>query len=269
MNGVADRETVLARCVLLDALDALGSHCDACILVGAQAVYVHTGPSDIAVPEHTTDADLAIDPRRLAASPLLGPTLLAAGFRASGRPGTWLGKEDVEVDLMVPATLGGGGRRGARIPPHDNNAMRKAKGLEAALEDCAVRSIASLEPETDRRVHQFRVAGPASLLVAKLHKITDRAGDADRSQDKDALDVLRFLQAVPTHTLAASLRQLRNTAICAEIVAEAIDQLAQLFAHERALGAEMAVRASGGLADPETVRASCAVLARELLEAVG
>ena len=165
MSGAPEREYVLARRVLLDALDALGGHRDACVLVGAQAVYFHTGPSDIAVPEHTTDADLAIDPRILEASPLLGPTLIAAGFRASGRPGTWLGNEDVEVDLMVPATLGGGGRRGARIPPHDNNAARKAKGLEAAIEDWATQRVASLEPDRDHRSHVIRVAGPAALLV--------------------------------------------------------------------------------------------------------
>lgn len=267
MSGAPEREYVLARRVLLDALQALGPHRDACVLVGAQAVYFHTGSSDIAVPEHTTDADLAIDPRTLQANPLLGPTLVAAGFRASSRPGTWLGYEDVEVDLMVPATLGGGGRRGARIPPHDSNTARKAKGLEAAVEDWSARTVASLEPERDQRSYAVRVAGPAALLVAKLHKIADRAGDAARSQDKDALDVLRLLQAIPTHVLATSLRRLLAAEVCAAVVAEAIGHLEQLFATDQGLGAEMAARASVALADAATIRASCAVLTGELLEA--
>ncbi len=268
MSGAREREYVLARRVLLDALDALGPHRDACVLVGAQAVYFHTGPSDIAVPEHTTDADLAIDPRILGASPLLGPTLIAAGFRASGRPGTWLGAEDVEVDLMVPATLGGSGRRGARIPPHDNNAARKAKGLEAAVQDRQMHRVASLEPDQDTRVHLLRVAGPAALLVAKLHKLADRVGDADRSQDKDALDVLRLLQAIPTDALAVSLQRLLAADVCATVVAEAIGHFEQLFVTGKPLGTEMAVRASTALADPATIRASCAFLAGELLVAV-
>ena len=268
MFGAPEREYVLARRVLLDVLDALGRHRDACVLVGAQAVYVHTGTSEFAVPEHTTDADLAIDPRLLKASPLLGLTLMAAGFRATDKPGTWLGVEDVEVDLMVPASLSGGGRRSARIPPHDKHAARKAKGLEAAVEDWLTLRVASLEPDRDSRVHVIRVAGPSALLVAKLHKIADRVDGTDRLQDKDALDVLRLLQAVPTQTLATGLQRLLAVDVCAAVVAEAIGYLEELFALDRALGAEMAVRASDGLANPETVRASCVILAGELLDAV-
>ena len=53
---------VLARRVLLDALEGLGSHRDAVTLVGAQAVYLRVGEADIAVAPTTTDADLALDP---------------------------------------------------------------------------------------------------------------------------------------------------------------------------------------------------------------
>jgi len=52
---VSSPEYVVARRVLLDALEALGGHCDALILVGAQAVYLHTGAASFAVAEHTTD----------------------------------------------------------------------------------------------------------------------------------------------------------------------------------------------------------------------
>jgi len=57
-----DELYVIARRVPLDALEALGPHRDATILVGAQAIYLHTGDADLAVAEYTTDADLALDP---------------------------------------------------------------------------------------------------------------------------------------------------------------------------------------------------------------
>lgn len=60
------REYVAARSVLLDALGGLGPHRDAVVLVGAQAVYLHTGNADFATAPTTTDADLALIPDRLA-----------------------------------------------------------------------------------------------------------------------------------------------------------------------------------------------------------
>jgi hypothetical protein len=43
-----DPQVVSARRALLDALDALGPHRDAVILVGAQAIYLHTGSAEVA-----------------------------------------------------------------------------------------------------------------------------------------------------------------------------------------------------------------------------
>jgi hypothetical protein len=48
MNASRPVEYLLARRVLLDALDTLGPHRDAVVLVGAQAVYLHTGDGDLA-----------------------------------------------------------------------------------------------------------------------------------------------------------------------------------------------------------------------------
>ena len=84
-------EYVLARRVLLDALSALGPHRDAVVLVGAQAVYLHTGDIDLAVAPTTTDADLALTPDRLHDKPLLEEALRAAGFTAGLNPGSWRG----------------------------------------------------------------------------------------------------------------------------------------------------------------------------------
>lgn len=56
---------VEARAALLDALAALEAHRDSVILVGAQAVYLHTGQASFAIAEATKDSDLVIDPRSL------------------------------------------------------------------------------------------------------------------------------------------------------------------------------------------------------------
>jgi len=63
-----DELYVLARRVLLDAL---GSHRDAVVLVGSQAVYLRVGEGDLAVAPFTTGGDLAIDPGRLNSIPPL------------------------------------------------------------------------------------------------------------------------------------------------------------------------------------------------------
>jgi hypothetical protein len=69
MPGAPDPLYVRARSALLDALDALQPHLDAVVLVGAQAVYVHTGNADVGGAEYTTDADFSISPSELADSP--------------------------------------------------------------------------------------------------------------------------------------------------------------------------------------------------------
>ena len=66
-----DELYAMARRVLLDALDALGPHRDAIVLVGAHAVYLRVGAADLAVAPFTTDGDLAIDPGVLAEIPPL------------------------------------------------------------------------------------------------------------------------------------------------------------------------------------------------------
>ena len=65
----------VARAVLLDALDALNEQRDAVVLVGAQAIYLHTGDADIAVPPFTSDGDLAIEPSRLKNEPKLAAAI--------------------------------------------------------------------------------------------------------------------------------------------------------------------------------------------------
>lgn len=90
MPGGPDPLYVKAREVLLDALEALRPHRSSLVLVGAQAIYLHTGEADVAVAPYTTDADLVIDPRSLAERPPVGASLEANGFVAGDQPGQWL-----------------------------------------------------------------------------------------------------------------------------------------------------------------------------------
>ena len=73
----------------------------------------------------------------------------------------------------MPAAVGGPGRRGARLDVHGNRAAMKVHGLEGALVSHAPREISSLVPESDRSC-EMEVAGPAALLIAKVHKISER-----------------------------------------------------------------------------------------------
>jgi len=60
MSGDADI-LVQARSALLDALDALEDHRDSVVVIGAQAIYLHTGSAQVALAEATKDSDLALD----------------------------------------------------------------------------------------------------------------------------------------------------------------------------------------------------------------
>lgn len=90
MSGEPDRQYTVARSVLLDALEALGAQRPAVILVGAQAIYMHTSAIDLAVAEFTTDADITLDPALLQASPKIESAMTAAGFRRGNRVGAWV-----------------------------------------------------------------------------------------------------------------------------------------------------------------------------------
>lgn len=269
-----DELYVLARRVLLDALDALGSHRDAVILVGAQAVYLRVGEADSAVAPFTTDGDLAIDAARLAEIPPLEQILMAAGFlpKTSDSVGIWITHRTtsqetavaVAVDLLVPASVSpGAGRRAARLPGHDARAARIVKGLDGALVDADVMTLVALEPN-DRRVFDIRVAGPAALLVSKVHKIGERRGQP-RQSDKDALDVLRLLRGTTTEDLAARYTRLLNDDRSRDAATTALGLLRDQFAQRAGVGIEMTVRALGRLAVADEIAASCEILAGDLL----
>lgn len=262
---------VRVRSALLDAAEALVEHRDSLVLVGAQAVYLRTGGLQVALAEATKDSDVALDPRTVADEPLLDEAMRQAGFHRSDQPGSWLNREGIPVDLMVPEALaGGGGRdaRGARIPPHSKHAARRARGLEACLVDNDEIDVPALDSQ-DERSARLRVAGPAGLLVAKLHKIAERVDDPHRLNDKDAHDAYRILRAFQTDALAQTLSRLRIRDDCGPVTEEALTSLNELFAQSpQALGSAMAGRAEEGLGDPEQVAVAAFILAQDLVAAL-
>ena len=267
-HGAADL-LIAARRVLLDAMDALHEHRSALVLVGAQAIYLHTGNARVELAESTKDSDFAIDPRKLRDDPLLEEAMHSAGFTHNAvdpQPESWLSSDGVPVDLMVPEQLAGAGsRRSGRIAPHSDRATRRTTGLEAAVIDHAPMLIKALDP-TDARTIEMNVAGPAALLIAKLHKLGERAAAPGRLLDKDAHDVYRLLVATESAAVATTLRQLREHELSDRVTRDALSYLLKLFAAgPDALGSTMAGRAEQLVGSPATVSASASALAADLL----
>ena len=135
METSFDPNYIEARETLLDAVEALEPHSNAVILVGAQAVYVHTESEDesFAVAPFTYDADIALDPELLEDSPVLIAAMSRAGFQLHNPPGLYKRDSRAQVDLLVPKAVGGPGRRGARLGGHGHDAARQVHGLEGVL----------------------------------------------------------------------------------------------------------------------------------------
>jgi hypothetical protein len=220
---------------------------------------------------------LAIDPALLGEIPPLEQALKEAGFLPKARDsvGVWITQRatrenpntEVAIDLLVAASVSPGkGRRAARLPGHNASAARIVRGLEGAIVDADIMSLTALEAGDTRKL-DIRVAGPAALLVAKLHKIQDRSGTA-RTSDKDALDVLRLLRGTTTEDLAGRFRALLADPRSSETSIAAAQLLKQQFSKRPGVGIEMTVRAIGALGDSEEIVASCEALATDLLHAL-
>ncbi|HWO68062.1 MAG TPA: hypothetical protein VNO31_49310 [Umezawaea sp.] len=259
-----------ARTVLLDALEGLGPHRDAVVLVGAQAVYLHTGGADFGTAPTTTDADLVLVPDLLADEPSVADAMRAAGFVPGAQPGSWLGDGDIAVDLMAPEALcGTGSRRSARLqPPHDaTTTARRTLGLEAAVVDNDIRVITALD-DGDARSFEIKVAGPAALLVSKVVKIVERRDQPLRLKPKDGLDVLRLLRRVDTARLVRGLRALAAADLTRAIVGRVVEDLRSLAAEPDDLLPTPAAEAEAGFTDPDEVKFSMVALVDDLLRAL-
>jgi len=276
MSG-ATNPHVVARRVLLDALDVLGTQRQAITLVGAQAVYLRVGDVDIAVAPTTTDADLSLDPTIVTEKPALDQVMRQAGFwrrkDAGGNPlvGIWektQGPVVVSVDLLMPESVApAGGRRAARLPGHEKGSVLKVPGIEASLVDSDVMSVKALEAD-DARAFEIQVAGQGALLVAKIHKILDRETQRDRLNDKDALDVFRLLRGASTEEMARRVAQASEDERSRTVTKQALEALPDLFGRTEGEGVQMAIRATEGLMLEAEVVESLKALTEDLLTAL-
>lgn len=284
---------VAARRILLDALQALGEHRDAVVLVGAQAVYLQAGEADLEITTaaFTADADLGIDPSRLGSDPEIAAAMAAAGFTLKAKstaggggvePGTWIAMTEVDgqltpvpVDLLVPENLApdNRGSRDARLPDHGKNATRWTPGLEATIFDNTELTIVSLEPHVDSRQMAIRVAGPAALLIAKSRKIADRLDDGARGRThrvkpKDCADVVRLMRAPATPAeVGARLAELAQESACAATVVSGVQHLTEQFGRPGSIGVSLAIEALAGALPEDQIRALAPAYIDELLAA--
>ena len=255
---------------LLDALDALGPQVKSVVLIGAQAVYIHTTGFDSPVAEATKDADLAFRKELLNKTPKLEVILGESGYEPhpNGQPGSWISSSDFPVDFMLPEKLSHRKGRGAGVPPHAQNTARSARGIEGCVIDNQVKQISSLNPQ-DTRSYEIAVAGPSALLVAKSIKIQERLNEKRRIENKDAYDVYRLLSVVPTEIFQKGFTLLRKNKLSSEVTLESLEVLKGLFASgPSATGSMMAGATEIGIGNPETVSQSVAILAQDLLNAL-
>lgn len=259
-------EYVKARRVLLDALEALEGQLQSLVLVGAQAIYIHTGESDIAVAPYTTDADVVVAPALVSESPLIGEALSEKGFTRKDNPGIWSSVEGTTFDMLVPEALAGPGTRGADLGTHGRHAARRARGLEAALVENSPVTIGALD-DRDRRAFEMLLAGPAALTTAKVIKISERLEDG-RLVDKDALDVLRLFRAVPLEALTDGFNVLLDDDLSTLVASETVELLPRLFGELDAPGVQMVMRSVEGIEDQEEIGRSLVILSIDLSESL-
>jgi len=254
--------------VLLDALTVLTPHMNNLVLIGAQAVYHHTGEGSLNVAIMTTDADIALETNDLAPNPEIGKALLDAGFYLGQNPGRWIGRYDVGIDLMVaPHQSGRGSAKvgAARIPYHHQRTARIARGLEPSLVDFTLDQIYSFEQQ-DRRQFELRIAGPSALLVAKAIKLSERFEESttrpDRLSEKDALDAFRLLQKIDTDVLVQGFELHQSEPHAMRVSTDAIRIYTEHATSANGLSPTLAAHAAG---DDPTVAPAFSSLVQDLI----
>jgi hypothetical protein len=205
------RERVEARRLLLDALLALEPIRGAFVLGGGQAIDVRFGaPPFPLAPSRWWDGDLTMDAPAFDGSASPAERLRSAGLRLRGGPGHWARAEGrlaaffghrarVRLDVVLPDEPWPA-RLAASDPRRDGSASIM-RPMVVTLLDAEDRLVGSLDPADDRAVRS-RVAGPASLLLTKVHKLETRRKRAIARRRalasipaKDVLDVVRLLTA--------------------------------------------------------------------------
>lgn len=234
-----------SRAALCAALDAIAPHRDAVTVAGAHAVFERTRDLDIAA-DATKDGDLALTPALVAEEPRLEAAMRGAGFRTlaelegearqhdpglrrryEAQPGLWAtgmassGEPIGEVDLLVPTSIAGGGRRSAHaLKSHGKQATCHTPGLELVVLD---RSLMKIENFVDGSIRDAWVAGYAGLLCAKAYKLGERIRERDgngrnRVRPKDAVDVWRLLAVSDGAAVRAKFDEHSDDERCGEAV---------------------------------------------------
>lgn len=264
---MAHEHMIEARKALLDVLDALGKHRESAVLIGAQALYIHTSGFISPVAPFTQDADLAFDVQTVSISPSIEFVMKEAGFELGedGNPGRWFSKTNVPVDIMIPKKLAGKGGRSAEFPNHGRRTARSTEGIEGCLVDNSIHTIGSYDP-FDPRTYEISVAGPSAILIAKSFKIYERLETGRTLKDKDSHDVYRLLSAIQIDVLVDGLAKLQANPLSAETTIKGLRYVKELFAASSiAPGSESAGRAEENIGSSTTVSQSTAFLAEELL----
>jgi len=115
------------------------------------------------------------------------------------------------IDLIVPETYAGPGRRAARIAGQRHAASR-AVGLELAIWDRKLMTLTTVDEPTES-VDTY-VAGPAALLTAKAHKVHERlvdtVGRPDRLKPKDSGDIALLMMVSDPEEVAGVMMDAAN-----------------------------------------------------------
>lgn len=264
-----DGATENARSALLDTLQALETHIDALVLVGAQAIYLQTVDFVSEVAPTTVDADFAIDTTVLENSPDIELVLLESNFKysASGNPGQWMTPNGIPVDIMVPSKSSGraGIGRSARLIGHSNKSVRRTDGLEACVVSFKLMKISSFSLD-DKREFTIRVASPASIIVAKCFKIAERLETNRNIANKDSFDVYRLLAHIPMGELVQEFLKLLSDNSSNETTVKGIQYFAKLFTGNlSAPGIDAVGAAIENVGNVEIAKASVLALAQELI----
>jgi hypothetical protein len=203
-----------SRRLLIDTIRALSDFSDSLTVIGAHAVHVWVQETLGAMPmQATRDADVAVNPVFVTPDPKLLHIMGSIGVEPAlpDRPGVYGYTienqlplpERTTIDLIVPETYAGPGRRAARIAGQSHAASR-ATGLELAVWDRHRRTLTAIDNPADT-VGTW-VAGPAALLVAKAHKVHERlaqlATRPDRLRPKDSGDIALLMMASQPETVA-------------------------------------------------------------------
>lgn len=243
-------ELVQARRVLLIGLRALSAQCEALTIIGAQAVFERTRSATEIPFTLTIDADTSLAPALVDVSRDIGLDMVAAGFKQENdRPGIWSysgcnARDAVGFDILVPSSLAGAGRRGARLPGQDKHAVGKAQGLELTLIDRDKMRIDALDG-TGFHLDAY-VAGPAAITCAKAYKLADRiyvrdGGGKNRVLPKDASDIWRIMAVSDPQHVRAIYAKAESDAAISAAVKKGREYLTMLFS-EYGEGADLAVR---------------------------